>query len=46
MTPQSLTAIEQTARRFANEEMIPIAAEHDVSGEFPRDVMKKAWDDT
>ena len=39
-----LLALQQTARRFADEEMIPIAAEHDVSGEFPREIMRKAWE--
>ncbi len=37
-------ALQQTARRFADEELIPIAAEHDVTGEFPREVMRKAWE--
>ncbi len=39
-----LLALQQTARRFADEELIPIAAEHDVTGEFPREVMRKAWE--
>jgi acyl-CoA dehydrogenase len=39
----SLLILQETARRFANEEIIPIAAECDVSGHFPIDVMEKAW---
>ncbi len=39
-----MLTLRETARRFADEEMIPIAAEHDVSGEFPREVMRKAWE--
>ncbi|MBW1883840.1 MAG: acyl-CoA dehydrogenase family protein [Deltaproteobacteria bacterium] len=37
-------ALQHSARRFAEEELIPIAAEHDVTGEFPREVMRKAWE--
>jgi acyl-CoA dehydrogenase len=37
-------ALQHCARRFADEELIPIAAEHDVTGEFPREVMRKAWE--
>ena len=39
-----LLVLQETARRFANEEIIPIAAEHDRTGEFPREVIKKAWE--
>jgi acyl-CoA dehydrogenase len=39
-----LLALQQTAQRFADEEMIPVAAEHDVTGEFPREIMRKAWE--
>ena len=39
-----LLALQHSARRFADEELIPIAAEHDVTGEFPRAVMRKAWE--
>ena len=39
-----MLALQQTAHRFANEEIIPIAAEHDASGEFPRAVIEKAWE--
>ncbi len=39
-----LLALQETARRFADEEVIPIAAECDRTGEFPRPVMEKAWE--
>ena len=39
-----LTSLQQTARRFADEEVIPVAAAHDVSGEFPRELLRKAWE--
>ena len=37
-------ALQETARRFAQEEIAPIAAKYDESGEFPREVIEKAWD--
>ena len=37
-------ALQETARRFAEEEMKPIAAAHDQSGEMPMGVMRKAWE--
>jgi len=37
-------ALQTTARRFAREQVAPVAAEHDRSGEFPRDVIRKAWE--
>ena len=37
-------ALQTTARRFAREQVAPIAAEHDRTGEFPRDVIRKAWE--
>jgi acyl-CoA dehydrogenase len=37
-------ALQDTARRFAKEEIAPVAAEYDQSGEFPREIMKKAWE--
>ena len=37
-------ALQDTARRFAKEEIAPVAAEYDQSGEFPRELMKKAWE--
>jgi acyl-CoA dehydrogenase len=39
-----LLALQDTARRFAEEEVMPIAAEHDRTGEFPRAVIQKAWE--
>ncbi|MEE9606569.1 MAG: acyl-CoA dehydrogenase family protein [Myxococcota bacterium] len=36
-------ALQQTARRFAQEQIAPIAAECDRSGEFPRHVIEAAW---
>jgi acyl-CoA dehydrogenase len=37
-------ALQETARRFAQTEIAPIAAHHDQTGEFPMAVMKKAWE--
>jgi acyl-CoA dehydrogenase len=37
-------ALQETARRFAMTEIAPIAAHHDQTGEFPMDVMRKAWE--
>jgi acyl-CoA dehydrogenase len=37
-------ALQETARRFAREEIAPIAAEHDNSCEFPREVIARAWE--
>ncbi len=36
--------LQETARRFAQTEIAPVAGEYDQSGEFPRDLMKKAWE--
>jgi len=38
------TALVQTAREFARKEIIPKAAAFDESGEFPREILKRAWD--
>ena len=38
------TALVATARDFAKNEIVPVAGRYDESGEFPRDVFKKAWD--
>jgi acyl-CoA dehydrogenase len=35
---------QQMALKFAKEEIIPVAAEHDKTGEFPWDVLKKSWE--
>ena len=37
-------ALQETARRFAHEEVAPIAAEHDRTGEFPRSVIQRAYE--
>jgi acyl-CoA dehydrogenase len=37
-------ALQEAARRFAQEEIKPIAAAHDQSGEMPMGVMRKAWE--
>src|SRR6478736_6076098 len=37
-------ALIDTARRFAKERIIPIAAECDRKSEFPKDVFKAAWE--
>jgi acyl-CoA dehydrogenase len=39
-----LQMLQATARRFSDEEVMPIAAAHDQSGEFPREVIQKAWE--
>jgi acyl-CoA dehydrogenase len=39
-----LLILQQTARRFADEEIIPVAAQFDVSGEFPTEILRKAWE--
>ena len=36
-------ALRDTARRFAEEEIKPVAAGFDQSGEFPRGLIEKAW---
>jgi acyl-CoA dehydrogenase len=37
-------ALRDTARRFAETEIAPAAAHHDQTGEFPRDIIRKAWE--
>lgn len=37
-------ALAQTARELTRKEIIPRAAYYDETGEFPRDILKKAWD--
>ncbi|HEY0192791.1 MAG TPA: acyl-CoA dehydrogenase family protein [Kofleriaceae bacterium] len=37
-------ALIQTAREFTRKEIIPKAAHHDETGEFPREILKRAWD--
>uniref|UniRef100_A0A3Q2EBM9 Acyl-CoA dehydrogenase/oxidase N-terminal domain-containing protein n=1 Tax=Cyprinodon variegatus TaxID=28743 RepID=A0A3Q2EBM9_CYPVA len=35
---------QQLARRFAREEMMPVAAAYDKSAEYPFPIIKKAWE--
>jgi len=37
-------ALSQTARDFTRKEVIPRAAHFDETGEFPREIFKRAWD--
>jgi acyl-CoA dehydrogenase len=37
-------ALQDAARRYARDEIVPIAAEFDQSGEFPRKIIQKAWE--
>jgi acyl-CoA dehydrogenase len=37
-------ALQQVAQRFAQEKIAPVAAAFDQSGEFPREVIRKAWE--
>jgi acyl-CoA dehydrogenase len=36
--------IQNLAREFAEREIVPKAAHHDQTGEFPREICKKAWE--
>lgn len=36
--------LRQTARKFAQKEIIPVAAQYDRDGEFPREIVQKAFD--
>lgn len=36
--------LQRLAREFTQKEIIPKAAHHDESGEFPREIAKKAWE--
>src|SRR5512144_211462 len=38
------TQIRDLARDFARQEIAPAAAHHDKTGEFPREVCRKAWE--
>ncbi|MBB83782.1 MAG: acyl-CoA dehydrogenase [Deltaproteobacteria bacterium] len=40
----ALLTLQATARRFADEEMVPHAAEWDQQGELPLPVLEKAWE--
>lgn len=35
--------MQELARKFTKEEIIPVAAKYDKSGEYPWDIVKKAW---
>lgn len=36
--------MQSLARKFAREEIAPVAAKHDKTGEYPWDLVKKAWE--
>jgi acyl-CoA dehydrogenase len=36
--------LQELARKFAKEEIIPKAEHHDQTGEFPKEITKKAWE--
>ena len=38
------TMLQRLARDFAKHEIMPVAAEHDRTGEFPVEVVRKAWE--
>jgi acyl-CoA dehydrogenase len=38
------TLLQELARKFALEEILPKAAHHDQTGEFPREIVRKAWE--
>lgn len=38
------TQLQDLARKFTKEEVTPKAAHHDKTGEFPREIVKKAWE--
>ena len=42
LTPEQKT-IEEKTRRFAREVILPVAAKHDREGDFPLDIMQKAY---
>lgn len=35
--------MQELARKFAREEIIPVAAHYDKTGEYPWELVKKAW---
>ncbi len=37
-------ALQEAARRYARDEIAPVAARYDQSGEFPREIIQKAWE--
>ena len=38
------TQLQELARKFSRDEIIPKAAHHDKTGEYPREIAKKAWE--
>jgi len=38
------TEFQNVARKFTAEEIIPVAAHHDRTGEYPTEIIKKAWE--
>lgn len=36
--------IQDVARKFARNEILPVAAHHDRTGEYPAEIVKKAWE--
>jgi acyl-CoA dehydrogenase len=38
------TEFQNLARKFTAEEIIPVAAHHDRTGEYPTEIIKKAWE--
>lgn len=40
---QEQIALQQLARTFTAKEIIPVSTKHDISGEWPSEVFKKAW---
>ena len=42
LTPEQM-ALQEKARRFSKEIILPVAAQHDRDGTFPMDVMRKAY---
>jgi acyl-CoA dehydrogenase len=36
--------LQEMARKFTLNEIIPVAAHHDRTGEYPTEVLKKMWD--
>lgn len=41
---QEQEQLKQLAREFTQNEVIPKAAHHDQTGEFPKEILKKAWE--
>lgn len=37
-------ALQDLARKFTREEIIPVAAQYDKTGEYPWPIVKKAWE--